>query len=375
MLIAAVAAPLAGVAPAAYAQGAGGIVAGESIGPARLGMTESQLAELLGPSEAQGPVRRYYPRYGLVVDFERGVATRVATYSAKYRTIAGAGVGIGTQETARLIGDLNSVNTASAQSTTVWYEFQGIGFVFRGGRAVEAFVVEAIPFGEKQMAGAPGNPEAPPSGVQSPSSLAQPAGPGAVFRDLRAAVAMNGSLTVTGTVINTGAAQPGPLTVTGLFTRTSGGQAEAKVELQGLGPGASASFTLQAQMVTDIIVRYQLNVVNAAGAMLAATPVQPIPPASYSDYARKQIRVKVEMGGPSTAIGPPSVQALISVVDTGAIPPAWVQQVSVQVPYAANGNAGVQNTQLRPGQQASVLLPAGATPGTPFITGVVLGGG
>jgi hypothetical protein len=75
-----------------------------------------------------------------------------------------------------------------------------------------------------------------------------------------------------------------------------------------------------------------------------------------------------------TVLGPPRVQALVSVVDTGAIPQAWVQQVSVQVPYSANGNSGVQNAQLRPGQKQTVLVPAGASLGSPFITGVVLAG-
>lgn len=375
MLVAAVAASLVGVVPAARAQMAGGIVAGESIGPARLGLTESQLGELLGPSTADGPTRRVYPHYGLIVDFQRGVAVRILTYSSKYRTIAGAGVGNGPDETARLIGDLNSVRTSSGEGTTIWYEFQGIGFVFRGGHAFEAFVVPAMPFGERPAAGAPGGPQAPPSGVQSPSAVSLPAGPGAMFRDLRIAVTPQGTLTVTGTVINTGTAQPGPLTVTGLFTRASGDRVESKKEVDAMQPGSSASFTLQAAMAADIILHYQVAVANAAGAMLASTPVEDVPPAAYSDFARRQIHVRVQLGAPNAGTGTPSVQALVTVVDTGAIPPAWVQQVSVQVPYSANGNSGVQNTQLRPGQEQTVLVPAGAMLGTPFITGVVLGSG
>jgi hypothetical protein len=378
ILVAAVTASLLGAVPAVRAQTASGIVAGESIGPARLGMTESQLADLLGPSTAEGPTRRLYPHYGVIVDFQGGVATRISTFSSKYRTFAGAGVGSGPDDTARLIGDLNSVRTVSGQGTTILYEFQGIGFVFRGGHAVETFIVEAMPFGEKQMAGAPGNnPEAPPSATQSPSSAAQPAGPGAIFRDLKITVLPGGGLTLTGTVVNTGTLQPGPLTVTGLFTYVSGAQVESKAEIQGpLPPGASASFSLSAATASDIVLRYQVSVVNASGAMLAATPVEAVPPAAYADFARGQMHIKVEVGAPSGGVGPPSVQALVSVADTGAIPPQWVRQVSVQVRYnTASGTPGVQNTDVRPGQTQTVPVPAGATIGVPLITGVVLGGG
>lgn len=376
LLVGAVAASVTAGVPPARAQMAARIIAGESIGPARLGMTDGQLAGLLGPSSGEGSTRRVYQQYGMVVDFLSGVAVRIATSASKYRTFAGAGVGNGPQDTARLVGDINSVTTVSGRNTTIWYEFEGIGFVFRGGRAVETFVVDPIPFGNRPAAGAPGNPQAPPSVVQQPSAMTAPAGPSAMVRDLKATVAPGGGLTITGTVVNTGSAQPGPLTVTGLFTRSSGAQLEARAEIQGsLAPGASASFTLDVAMVTDIILRYQISVVNSAGAMLATTPVEDVPPAAYADFARRQIHVRVEMGAVDpTLLGPPRVQALVSVVDTGAIPQAWVQQVSVQVPYSANGNSGVQNAQLRPGQKQTVLVPAGASLGSPFITGVVLAG-
>jgi hypothetical protein len=128
-------------------------------------------------------------------------------------------------------------------------------------------------------------------------------------------------------------------------------------------------------MVQDIILRYQVNVANPAGAILAASGLQAVPPAAYADFARKQIHVKVELGAPNTGLGPPQVQALVTVTDTGAIPQAWVQQVSVQVPFSAEGGSGVRNAQVRPGQQQTVLVPAGASLGSPFITGVVLSGG
>jgi hypothetical protein len=376
VLVAAVAALVGGSGPPARAQMPAGIIAGESIGPARLGMTDNQLAALLGPSTADGPARRVYPQYGVAIDFRGGVAVRIATSAATYRTVAGAGVGNGPQDTARFVGDINSVTTVSGHDTTIWYEFQGIGFVFRGGRAVEAFVLEPVPFGNRPAAGAPGSPQVPPSAVQQPSATTAPAAPGALFRDVKASVEPGGGLAITGTVVNTGSALPGPLTVTGLFTRSSGAQVESRTQIQGpLAPGASASFSLQAAMVGDLILRYQLNVTNAAGAMLAATQVENVPSSAYEDFARQQMHIKVEFGAPSTGVGPASVQALISVVDTGVIPTQWVQQINVQVPYRANGNSGVQNADLRPGQKLTVLIPAGATVGAPLVTGVVLGGG
>ncbi|HLW47372.1 MAG TPA: hypothetical protein VKW09_06345 [bacterium] len=373
ILMAALSASLSGAAPPVLAQAGPGIVPGNSIGPARLGMTEGTLAALLGPSKAESPTRRVYPRYGLAVDFERGVAARITTTAAKYRTIAGAGVGTGAHDSARLVGDINSVTTASRNGTTVWYEFQGIGFVFRGGRAVEAFVTQPVPFGSKPpMPSGPASPGAPPSAVeQTPAPAA-----GALLRDIKAEVSPTGAFYLTGTVVNTGPAPAGPLYVTGLFTRISGAQVETKTTIQGpLAPGAGAPFTLQLERTADVVVRYQVSAVNTAGAMLATTAAENVPLATYADYARGQIRVKVDIGAPSNAVGPPAVQALVAVADTGAIPARWVQQVSVQVRYSTNLGAGVQNTQLRPGQTQTVLLPAGATIGVPLVTGVVLGGG
>lgn len=379
ILVVAVLAVFAGLAPAVRAQMPAGIVPGQSVGPARLGMSEIAIAAVLGPSTSQGAGRRVYPQFGIVVDYDRGVAVRIATSAAKYRTVAGAGVGSAAQDTARLVGDMNSVKTVSGQNTTIWYAFQGIGFVFREGRAIEAFVVDPVVLSPKPpAAGVPGTPGGPLIAVPRPPSATAPAAPstGAALRDLKASVLSVGGVTVTGNVVNTGSSPIGPLTVTGLFTRASGDQIETKATIQGpLAPGGSGPFSLSATMVNDIIIRFQISVTNSAGALLATTAPENIPASAYADFARKQIHVKVELGAPSSKVGSPSVQALVSVVDTGVIPAQWVQRVSVQVPYFNGGSAQVQNAQLRPGETQTVLVPAGATLGAPFVTAVTLGGG
>jgi hypothetical protein len=374
-LLAAVAAALTGFAPAVRAQTEGGIVPGASIGPARLGMTEEALASFLGSSTALGPTRRFYPQHGLVIDFQWGVAIRIATTTARYRTFAGAGVGTGAQDAARLVGDINEVTTLSRLDTTVWYEFQGIGFVFRGGRAVEAFVVEPVAFGTKPAApGAPGNPGAPQSAPQS--TAVQPSGPSALVRDLKVDVRPSGVFSLAGTVVNTGSAPVGPVAVDGMFTGVSGNGVEAKITIQNLlAPGEGAPFTLQVDRMADVIIRYQVSVMTMTGAILVTSDAASVPPSAYADFARRQIRVRADVGAPSVASGPQSVQIVVTVSDTGAIPQAWIQQVSVQVPYSGHGTVGVQNTQVRPGQQQTVVIPANATLGSPLVTGVVLAGG
>jgi len=370
------------------------VVPGASIGPARLGMTVGTAASAMGPSVPQGPTRRVYPRVGIVVDFDSGTAFRIATTSAKFRTVAGAGVGTATADAARLVGDINSVTTRSGQDTTVVYAFQGVGFVFRAGRAVETFVVAPIPFGPRANSAispvspagppiaVPGGPPLPPAGSSAPSSASSGAAPAsspgaaaAALRDVAVNVASVGGITVTGMVVNTGAVPIGPLLVTANFTRASGDQVDGKTTIQGpLAPGGSAPFAIRAAMVADVIIRYQVSVTTGAGALLATTTAQGVPASAYADFAQRQIHIKIDLGAPSQAVGPPRVQALVSVADTGAIPAQWVQQITVTVPYTSNGAPTSSTVQLRPGQTVTVLVPAGATLGAPQITGVVLGG-
>lgn len=386
---------LAGVTPVGAAGGSTVILSGRSIGPAALGMTVKAAGAALGPSVAQGPSRRIYSRYGIVVDFDSGVAVRIATAAAKYRTADGAGVGMAAAAAPRLVGDVNSMTTTSGRDTTVVYMFQGIGFVFRGGRAVEAFVVAPIALGQRPPSAAavttpagpsivvPGGPPLPPppSGTVAPQPPAAPAAappagtPAAALRDVRAGVQSVGGLTVTGTIVNTGTVPAGPLTVVATFTRASGDQVDGRQTVQGpIAPGASAPFLVQAATVADIIIRYQVAVMTAAGTLLAATNTASVPSSAYASFAQRQIHVKVDFGAPSTATGPPAVQILVSVADTGAIPAQWVQQITVAIPYTAGGTAGSRITQLRPGETQTVLVPAGATLGAPQVTGVVLSG-
>ena len=369
------------------------IIPGESIGPIHLGMRESDADSAMGPSTAQSPARRVYPRFGLVLDFDGGKVVRIATASSKYRTAQGAGVGTAAGDAARLVGDDNSVTTISGEQTTVVYMFQGVGFVFRAGGAVETFVVAAMQFGPPKTSVIvqvspggppvyfPGGPPGPPAGTgvpAGPGSTGRPAAsppPNAALRDLAAGVLSIGGLTVTGVVANTGISPVGPLIVTATFTRASGDQVDVKTMIQGpLPPGGSAPFALQAAMVADVIIRYQVSVTSETGALAATTSAQAIPPSAYAEFAQRQVHIKVDLGAPSQMTGPPKVQVLVSIADTGAIPASWVQQVTVSVPYTFNGSPGAATAELLPGQMQTVLVPAGATLGAPQVTGVVLSG-
>ena len=374
------------------------IVPGQSIGPARLGMTVDEAAAALGPSEQVDQGRHWYPRFNVAVDFDAGVAVRITTISDKYRTPGGAGVGTADAEAARMVGDANSVTTTAGRDTTVLYPFQGVGFVYQGGRAVQTFVTAVLPFWPPKTsvitpvapAGTPilvpGGPPLPPAGsgvlVPAPPGGAAPGGPApaagsqrAFLRNLSAAVLSAGGLTVTGEIGNTGDAPIGPIVVVAAFTRASGDEVDKTMTILGpLAPGGSAAFTLQAAMVADIIIRFQVTVTGAGGAVLATEPAQTVPVSAYDSFAQRQIHVKIDLGAPAIVTGPPQIQALVSVADTGAIPAQWVQQVSVTVPYVSNGAAGSTDVQLRPGEMRTILVPAGATIGAPQVTGVVLSG-
>lgn len=392
-----VAAPCLAAVPSAPVPASTEIVPGQSIGPARLGMTVDEAAAALGPSMEVGPGRRLYPRFNIAVDFDAGAAVRITTISAKYRTPGGAGVGTANTEAARLVGDKNSVTTMTGAETVVLYMFEGVGFVFRGGRATQSFVTAAMSFGPPRSSTitpvspvgppilVPGGPPVPPagSGVQPmPPGTASPAGPApsagsprASLRNLSAAVMSVGGLTVTGEVANAGAVPLGPIVVAAKFTRASGDQVDETTTIPGpLTPGGSAPFTLHAAMVADVIIRYQVTAAAAGGVVLAAEPAQDVPTSAYATFAQRQIHVKIDLGAPATVSGPPQVQALVSVVDTGAIPMQWVQQITVTVPYVYNGAAGSTDVQLRPGATETILVPASATIGVPQVTGVVLSG-
>jgi hypothetical protein len=386
-------ASLVGAPAIADAQPSTRIVPGASIGPARLGMTAAAAAAALGPSTSLGGTRRY----GLTVDFDSGLIVRIGTSAPKYRTADGAGVGIAAAQAPGLVGDVNSVMTTSGPNTTVVYMFQGIGFVFRGGRAVETFVVGSLPFGQPRAStvSVPGGPSiqvpggtpmppaapsgaamaAPPRGPSTGGST-QAAGPASAgLRDVTANVLSLGGLSVAGTLVNTGTVPIGPVTVAATFTRASGDQVDAQTIVPGpIAPGGTAPFLVQTAMVADIIIRYQVSATAAGGTLLAATGPESVPESAYAEFARRQIHIRVDLGAPSNTTGPPAVQAIVSVADTGVIPPQWVQQVTVVLPYTANGVVASQTVLLHPGQQQTVLVPAPPAIGQPQVTGVVLSG-
>src|SRR5579864_766713 len=364
------------------------IVPGESIGPARLGMTVADAAAAMGPSTALNARQRTYPRFDIVVTFDDGGnAAVISTTAGRYRTLRDAGVSTPAGDAARLVGDINSVRQTSGPDTTVWYAFQGIGFVFRSGRAVETFVVPAI---VPSLAPAP-TPAASAPAPAARSTLtgmlqaSSPQGTGAiVLRDVTVTVLPVGGFAVSGFIVNTGAAPAGPIVVVGAFTRASGDRTEARTIISNpLDPGAAAPFSVQTGVTelalrtgvqADVIVGYQVAATTAAGVPLTATSPQAVPLTAYTEFARRQIHVRLDLGAPSAATGPPMVQVLVSVVDTGTVPPQWIQQITVVVPYVAGGAEGSQTVELRPGQVVTVLVPAAAWLGAPEVTDVVLGG-
>jgi hypothetical protein len=360
------------------------IVPGESIGPARLGMTVAEAAAAMGPSKALNAHQVAYPRFAIVITFDAGGnAAVISTTTPRYRTMRDAGVTTPVGDAERLVGDINSVRETTGPDTTVWYAFKGIGFVFRGGRAVETFVVPSIPFGPAPPPAA--SAPAAPSTLTGMLQASSPSGTGAiVLRDVTVTVLPAGGFAVSGFIVNTGAAPAGPIVVVGAFTRASGDRTEARTIIPSpLNPGAAAPFSVQTGVIelalqsgvqADVVVGYQVAATTAAGAPLTATSPQAVPLTAYTEFARRQIHVRLDVGAPSAATGPPMVQVLVSVADTGTVPPQWIQQITVTVPYVAGGAAGAQTAELRPGQVVTVLVPAAAALGAPEVTDVVLGG-
>ena len=85
----------------------------------------------------------------------------------------------------------------------------------------------------------------------------------------------------------------------------------------------------------------------------------------------------------NVALGAPvgtgnGVQAVVSITSTGAIPPAWVRDVTVQIPFS---NGGSTTVHVMPGQSPTVIVPSVPGPGvtngqlfgTPQIVAVTLG--
>lgn len=348
------------------------IVPGQSLGPARLGMTEQELVAALGTA-VRGPVGKLaFPRWGLVATVQNGFVVRLSTTSSRFRTSHGAGVGVRADEAARLVGDQNAVVTQTGGETAVLFPFQGVGFVFRSGRAAEAFVVERIALGPPTLGGTAAPSQAPsisaPTGA--PPALPVPGtrragqappatGAGAsslVIRELTETVDANSALLrVTGKLANGGVLAAGPMSLAATFSRASGDDTEKQVTIaQQIQPGAEASFEAVTALTDDLVVRYTIKVLAGAFASGAA-PVQEtrrVPLTAYTDLARQRIKVDVQLGGPSNTA--PMVQAFVSISGTSPIPSAWVKDVRVLIPFGSSG----QEVHLAPGQTQMILVPA-----------------
>jgi hypothetical protein len=380
-------------APAA-AVGSVLIVPGQSIGPARIGMSVTELTEALGPADASGSdAWLSFPHSGIAALVADGVAVQLSTTSPRFRTASGAGVGTPRGDAPGLVGDRNEAVTRVGDSEKVLYPFQGIGFVFRRGRAVEVFVVARVALGPPAapvVASAPQAPEtrtpsapgpsreplrpAPPAPAPPGASPARGGGQEAValaLRDLSEVVdAEAGMLRVTGKLVTAGAQPARPVTVTVTFHEASGAEVQQQAAFQQpLAPGAEAAFSTQASIGNDLIARYTVaGAVDAPGGPARVEETRTVPPAAYAEFARRRIRVKVDLGGPTSTGG--LVQVLVSIGDTRPIPRAWVKDVTVEVPAAQ----GAQVVHVAPERPQTILVPPLPAGGPGFVSAPVAPG-
>jgi hypothetical protein len=367
------------------------IVPGQSIGPVRLGMSMKDVTSVLGnPVPAEGGQVKF-PRVAVTVMLEDSVVVRVSTTNPQFRTSRGAGVGSGLDDSARLIGDPNQTVAVDGSDTTIGYPFQGIGFVFRDGRAVEVFVVQAVghnpslppPLPEAVPALPPAEDltqptlpsETAPSAGPQPAAQAAPAapssGPALEARSLAETVDPGrGILRITGTLVQTGA-QAGRAKVFARVFR-AGGSADGEIGAQSpemsLPPGGTAPFALDVSVAQSVVLRYAVEAVesdtgNTSRLILAQRAV---PREAYVDLARALVQVSVQLGPPSN-IGA-RFQVLVSIAGTGPIPPDWVRQVEVEIPFTG----GSTTVTLVPGQTQTIFVPSTAQVGAPQVQRVDL---
>ncbi len=353
------------------------IAPGEGIGPARLGMSPAQLAQALGGAGVARGARLAFPRWGLTVTLDAGAASVISTTSTRFRTSHGAGVGTPLAEVTRLVGDPNSSWTEAGNEVRVVFPFQGLGFVFRAGTAVEVFVERPIALSPQPGREAPGAPALPPPGPPPAPGPQAPPGGGAAKPAAGPLLRVEGVqevidpgpavLRVTGRAVNGGASPLAPVTVTARFRDAGGLETVSEIAIrQPVAPGAAAPFTLQMTLARSVVVRYTLAA--AAPGARAAEVTRTIAADAYAALARAHIRVTAALGGPSNT--GPMVQVLVSIADAGPIPRAWIRDVSVEVPYTG----GQQVAQVTPERPSTVLVPATAQLGTPQIRAVTLQG-
>ncbi len=381
--------------PRAWAADGALIVPGQSLGPARIGMTAKELTAALGPGRQGLPGMLVFPKWGIVAVLQGGMVVRLSTASPRFRTSVGAGVGTQSTQATRLIGDFNSVVTRSGADTTVLYPFQGVGFVFRGGRAVEAFVVERIAFGPVASpiapapaapAGAPAEPGIPVSGSPPVSPGAAPGASGAGspaagalaslrLRDLSAAVDVTGPLVrVTGKLVNIGAPSPGAVTLTVVFHRVSGDDISKDAAVSAPTPAQRETpFTATTSLASDLVTRYTVRVSSASAGGPPLEETRAVPVSAYTELAKQRIKVDVQLGAP--AMNTMGVQALVSIKDTSPIPAAWVKDARVSIPTASQaGQTSAVEVHVAPGQTVTVVIPSVPAGGVVNTPGGALGG-
>jgi hypothetical protein len=134
----------------------------------------------------------------------------------------------------------------------------------------------------------------------------------------------------------------------------------------------------------DVVVQFTVVAAGRSGnAVLPEDRVAgTISPSAYAEFARGQISVDVQLGAPSNTARGSFVQAFFSISDTRAIPPTWIRDVRVLVPYQYSStsigliSAASLEIHLAPGQTAPVLVPAyapsGVLMGPPQVSDVLL---
>jgi hypothetical protein len=359
--------------PAAGAAVSTSIVPGKSLGPVHLGMSEEDVTRVLG-QPAPGPGgEALFPDWDVTVTFRDGVAVRLGTTNAQFRTASGAGVGIRIDDATRLVGDRTLDVTVVSGDTDVFYPSRGIGFVFYRGVALEVFVV--APGSATNLAFAPAAPglirPGPVTFILGPSPAPPQAPPAKVPRTLPAAARPDlalenvtsmvdpekGLFRISGEIANVGSTTLDGVTVAATFVKRSGDEARRQVVIpQPVAAGASAPFSLETPLLQsvaggDFVVRYTTQATARDGGLTLAQSSYTVPPETYAELAQRQVKVNVEFGAPSNTI--PRVQVLISIGGTGSIPPTWIRDVLVEIPF----EGGSQQIHLQPGQTVTILVP------------------
>ena len=169
------------------------------------------------------------------------------------------------------------------------------------------------------------------------------------------------------------------------FIHASGQETEQQVRIsQSIASGASVPFVAEDTVQGDVVLQYTVVVSGRSGNVVLpeVRVARTISPSAYAEFARGQISVDVQVGAPSTTSRGSFVQAFVSISDTHAIPPAWIQDVRVLVPiqYQVTAAGLVSATSLEvhlvPGRVATVLVAAyarsGLLTGQPQVSDVLL---